>query len=225
MSEVKRKEKIQEILDNNNEKKENIDSEKHLVKEVPKNRVKEFRQRIGIKSIQEFIEDMDGFSKGTLESIEKGNIGLSLDKALKISQKYDVSLDYLFGISDFMNESEILIDKAFQMVCNPTIIKDEYELENIGRFSLELMVLNINEYLIKFLFDSHKLDVDYANNDISEYDYNYKMSELKDKLYESVKNGGKSTIPHVLIPFNDVNNDINKILDKYYKLNNSKNKL
>jgi len=224
MNEIKRKEKIQEIIEEDKKKKENIYSKQHEVMEVARNRVKDLRKRLGLNA-NKFVEGIDGFSDETLYAIEKGNSGLTLDKALKISQKYDVSLDYLFGISNFMNENEILIDKAFKMVFDPTIIIDKYDIKDVGSFKLELMVLNVNEYLIKFLFDSYKLDVDFANDELSEYDYNYKINELKDNLYEAIRNNGNLRIPHVLIPFDEVNNDINKILDKYYKLNNPDNKL
>ena len=119
----------------------------------------------------------------------------------------------------------MLIEKSFKMIFDSNIIIDKYDSKDVRTFKLELMVLNINEYLIKFLFDSYKLDVDFANDDLSEYDYNYKIEELKDKLYEAIRNGGNLRIPHVLIPFDEFNNNINKILDKYYKLNNLKNKL
>lgn len=109
---------------------------------------------------------------------------LSLDVALRIAKRFNISLDYLFNITDFMNEDDILIDKAFKMVFNPTIIRDEYELENIGKFWLELMVLSVNEYLIKFLFESNKLENAFLNNELTEFDYNFKMEELKDKYYK-----------------------------------------
>ena len=99
MDEIKRKEKIQEIIEEDKKKKENIYSKQHEVMEVARNRVKDLRKRLGLNA-NKFVEGIDGFSDETLYAIEKGNTGLTLDKALKISQKYDVSLDYLFGLSN-----------------------------------------------------------------------------------------------------------------------------
>ena len=103
MIEIQRTENIQEIFDDDEDKKEKVDSINHEVKDVSRNRVRYLRKSLGL-SVGEFLDGIDGFSDYTLESIEKGNSGLTLDKALKISQKYDVSLDYLFGISDYINE-------------------------------------------------------------------------------------------------------------------------
>lgn len=210
----KRKENINKIFSNN---------ETSQVRGITSERVKSVRNRVGLTQ-KDFADKID-ISLDTIKAIELKDDKLSLDVALRIAKTFNVSLDYLFNITDFMNEDEVLIDKAFQSVFNPTIIRDEYELENIGKFWLELMVLSVNEYLIKFLFESNKLENAFLNKELTEFDYNFKMEELKDKYYKALKDGGNITIPHVLIPFDKVNNDINKILDKYYKLNNRDNEL
>lgn len=210
----KREKNIDKILSNN---------ETAQVRGIKTERIKSVRNRENLTQ-QKFAKEID-VSLDTIKAIELNEDKLSLDVALRIAKRFNVSLDYLFNITDFMNEDEILIDKAFQAVFNPTIIRDEYELENIGKFWIELMVLSVNEYLIKFLFESNKLENAFLNNELTEFDYNFKMEELKDKYYKALKDGGNITVPHILIPFDKVNNDINKILDKYYKLNNPDNEL
>lgn len=210
----KREKNIDKIISNN---------ETAQVRGIKTERIKSVRNRFNLTQ-QKFAEEID-VSLDTIKAIELNEDKLSLDVALRIAKRFNVSLDYLFNITDFMNEDEILIDRAFQAVFNPTIIRDEYELKNIGKFWLELMVLSVNEYLIKFLFESNKLETAFLNEELTEFDFNFKMEELKDKYYKALRDGGNIAIPHVLIPFDKVNKDINKILDKYYKLNNSDNEL
>ena len=175
MLEIKRKEAIQEIFDDDEEKKVNVDSTNHSVKEVSRNRVRYLRKYLEL-SVGEFLDKIDGFSDETLQSIEKGNCGLTLDKALKISKKYNVSLDYLFGISDYMNEQQIKSELAFEQVFNI-----QFPLADNEEDPLLVVNFSINEYLLEYFHHKKLLEQKKDNGDISQEAFTFELEKLKEK--------------------------------------------
>lgn len=175
MLEIKRKEAIQEIFDDDEEKKVNVDSTNHSVKEVSRNRVRYLRKYLEL-SVGEFLDKIDGFSDETLQSIEKGNCGLTLDKALKISKKYNVSLDYLFGISDYMNEQQIKSEIAFEQVFNI-----QFPLADNEEDPLLVVNFSINEYLLEYFHHKKLLEQKKDNGDISQEAFTFELEKLKEK--------------------------------------------
>lgn len=175
MLEIKRKEAIQEIFDDDEEKKVNVDSTNHSVKEVSRNRVRYLRKYLEL-SVGEFLDKIDGFSDETLQSIEKGNCGLTLDKALKISKKYNVSLDYLFGISDYMNEQQIKSEIAFKQVFNI-----QFPLADNEEDPLLVVNFSINEYLLEYFHHKKLLEQKKDNGDISQEAFTFELEKLKEK--------------------------------------------
>lgn len=175
MLEIKRKEAIQEIFDDDEEKKVNVDSTNHSVKEVSRNRVRYLRKYLEL-SVGEFLDKIDGFSDETLQSIEKGNCGLTLDKALKISKKYNVSLDYLFGISDYMNEQQIKSEIAFEQVFNiqfPLADNEEDPLLSVN--------FSINEYLLEYFHHKKLLEQEKDSGELSQEAFTFELEKLKEK--------------------------------------------
>ena len=61
MIEIQRTENIQEIFDDDEDKKEKVDSINHEVKDVSRNRVRYLRKSLGL-SVGEFLDGIDGFS-------------------------------------------------------------------------------------------------------------------------------------------------------------------
>lgn len=181
MLEVKRKENIQEIFNDDKEKKENSYSSNHEVKDISRNRVRDLRKNLGL-SIGEFLDGIDGFSDNTLQSIEKGNSGLTLDKALKIAQKYDVSLDYLFGISDYINEKEIKSEIAFEQIFN-------IEFPLIDNEEDPMLVLNFstNEYLLEYFYNKKLLEQNKQNREITQEVFEFELKKLREKYAKVLK--------------------------------------
>ena len=181
MLEIKRKEKIKEIFSIDEDKKEHVDSINHAVKEVSRNRVRYLRKSLGL-SVGEFLDGIDGFSDYTLESIEKGNSGLTLDKALKISQKYDVSLDYLFGISDYINEKQIMSEVAFEQIFNIQFPLADNEGD-------PLLVLNFstNEYLLEYFYNKKVLDQKKKDGEITQEAFDFELQKLREKYNKVLK--------------------------------------
>lgn len=181
MLEIKRKERIKEIFSIDEDKKEHVDSINHAVKEVSRNRVRYLRKSLGL-SVGEFLDGIDGFSDYTLESIEKGNSGLTLDKALKISQKYDVSLDYLFGISDYINEKQIMSEVAFEQIFNIQFPLADNEGD-------PLLVLNFstNEYLLEYFYNKKVLDQKKKDGEITQEAFDFELQKLREKYNKVLK--------------------------------------
>ena len=182
--EINRKEKIQEIFDDDSKNKTGVYSGRakteHEVKEVSKNRVKELRKKLGIKNAFDFVKNMKGFSDQTLQSIEKGNSGLTLDKALKIAQEYNVSLDYLFGISDYINEEEIMIELAFEHIFNiqfPLADNEEDPLLSVN--------FSINEYLLEYFHHKKLLEQEKDSGELSQEAFTFELEKLREK-YDKV---------------------------------------
>ena len=181
MIEIQRTENIQEIFDDDEDKKEKVDSINHEVKDVSRNRVRYLRKSLGF-SVGEFLDGIDGFSDYTLESIEKGNSGLTLDKALKISQKYDVSLDYLFGISDYINEKQIMSEVAFEQIFNIQFPLADNEGD-------PLLVLNFstNEYLLEYFYNKKVLDQKKKDGEITQEAFDFELQKLREKYNKVLK--------------------------------------
>lgn len=181
MIEIQRTENIQEIFDDDEDKKEKVDSINHEVKDVSRNRVRYLRKSLGL-SVGEFLDGIDGFSDYTLESIEKGNSGLTLDKALKISQKYDVSLDYLFGISDYINEKQIMSEVAFEQIFNIQFPLADNEGD-------PLLVLNFstNEYLLEYFYNKKVLDQKKKDGEITQEAFDFELQKLREKYNKVLK--------------------------------------
>lgn len=175
MLEVKRTENIQEIFSDDEDKKVNVDSQNHEVKNISKNRVRDLRKKLGL-SVGEFLDEIDGFSDETLRAIEKGSCGLTLDKALKIAKKHEVSLDYLFGISDYMNENEIMSELAFEQISNI-----EFPLADHEEDPLLVLNFSINEYLLEYFHHKKLLERKKENGEISQEAFSFELEQLKEK--------------------------------------------
>ena len=103
-------------MNNKEKRKENIDkifsnNETSQVRGTTSERVKSVRNRFELTQ-KDFANKLD-ISLDTIKAIELKDDKLSLDVALRIAITFNVSLDYLFNITDYMNEDEVLIDKAF----------------------------------------------------------------------------------------------------------------
>lgn len=119
---------------------------------------------------------------------------------MRIARTFNVSLDYLFNITDYMNEEEILIDKAFESIFDVSLIHKENYIDIDGKmYSTDILCLNTNEYLIQFLYESKKIEKKKNNNEISQDEYDFKMEYLKDKYYQAIKKNLKEPSKHYLI--------------------------
>ncbi|MCL1820795.1 MAG: helix-turn-helix transcriptional regulator [Oscillospiraceae bacterium] len=73
-------------------------------KDIIHGRVKELRTSSNVKLTQEEFAWEIGCSTNTISRIEQRKISLTSDIALKIAEKFDVSLDWLFMLTDDDND-------------------------------------------------------------------------------------------------------------------------
>jgi transcriptional regulator with XRE-family HTH domain len=73
----------------------NIDNNENIIGE----RIKRFRSYTLNMNQRQFAEAL-GIQPSTLSGYEKGNIVPSTDVLLKIASTYNISLDWLFGLSN-----------------------------------------------------------------------------------------------------------------------------
>lgn len=185
----KREENIDKILSNN---------ETAQVRGIKTERIKSVRNRFNLTQ-QKFADEID-VSLDTIKAIELNEDKLSLDVALRIARRFNVSLDYLFNINDFMNEEEIMIDKAFQSIFKVSLIHKEDYIDIDGKiYNTDILSLIADDYLIQFLYEIKRLEEKKNKNEISSDEYDFKIEYLKDKYYQAVKSNIKEPSKHYLI--------------------------
>ena len=184
-------------------RKENInkifsENETSRVNGTTSERVKTVRNRFNLTQ-KDFAKKID-VSLDTIKAIELTKDKLSFDVALRIAKTFNVSLDYLFNITDFMNEDEILIDRAFESIFDVSLIHKEDYIDIDGKmYSTDILSLIADDYLIQFLYESKRLDKKKNNNEISQDEYDFKMEYLKDKYYQALKKNVSEPSKHYLI--------------------------
>lgn len=185
----KRKGNIDKIFSNN---------ETSQVRGTTSERVKSVRNRFGLT--QKDFADKIEISLDTIKAIELKDDKLSLDVALRIAKTFNVSLDYLFNITDFMNEDEVLINKAFESIFGVSLIHKEDYIDIDGKmYNTDILSLVADDYLIQFLYESKRLEEKKNNNEINQDEYDFKIEYLKDKYYQAIKTNVKEPSKHYLI--------------------------
>ena len=89
-------------------------------KEIGK-RVKVVRKKQGYSQSQ--LARKTSISLDTIKNIETGRTELKLDEAIDISKTCNASLDYLYGLSEFMNEEEFLIENLIEKIFNAKLFQ------------------------------------------------------------------------------------------------------
>lgn len=200
--ERKNKQKEEEKLQRKKEKEERIEekntSEKEL-KKIVSERVKKVMEYSEV-SQKEFAIDM-GCDLSNLQKILTGTRALAPVYAKNIAELYDVSMDYLYGLSEYMNDNEIIIDKILKQNYEMKIIKKSYMNRKLEVIDSEMLEFTLNENLIQYLYEANKINENLRTNKITEEFYNEKMELLRDTFRKRLikkDNGIKSK--HILLP-------------------------
>jgi len=144
-------------------------------------RLRSLRENLGMTQMQ-FSEHI-GIRQQTLSGYENGRMKPPLDVAVEISEKCDVSLDWLCGLSDRKSQSsdfcsyadilEILVKVDNQL---------HFSIYNNGRYESGNKVIDIGDSIIqKFLYEWSELLGLYHNGTISRHLYEL---WIRDKLLE-----------------------------------------
>lgn len=166
------------------------------IDEMIPTRVKTIMKREGL-SQRELAEKLD-ISEETIKGIITRNKKPTLDVALRIVKRYNVSLDYMLGLTDYMKEEELLADKAFESFFNPQLIHKEY-IDIEGKiYNVDFLSLTANDVLIQYFYSLKKCEE--MKEKFTEDEYNYKIEDIKDKYYEAIKKDINIKSEHYLIP-------------------------
>ncbi len=113
-----------------------------------KDRLKKLMEQRGVTNRQ--LGDLCGVAEETVRGYKKGN-GVPLDVAIKIADTYGVTLDWLFGRSEYQNETDLMVDivLALDKVFRFTTIKDAS--------GCEWPVLQIDRNFYEYITDLQRL--------------------------------------------------------------------
>ena len=84
-------------------------------KKLTASRLKELRLEKGY-TMQEVAKKIDLKSRGTYSDIEHGKNILTSINALKLANLYNVSLDYLYGLTNNKNNKNLMNDKELDTI-------------------------------------------------------------------------------------------------------------
>ena len=130
--------------------------------------------------------------------MEQGRTPINIERAIEIAKAFDVSLDFIYGLTDNMNEEEITIPKAFESLFNPQLIHKEY-IDIEGKIhNVDFLSLTANDILIQYFYSLKKCEE--MKENITEEEYKYRIEEIKDKYYEGIKQNVNIKSQHYLIP-------------------------
>lgn len=135
---------------------------------------------------RELAEEL-GIKENSLTKIEKCTEKLKFEHALKISHLYDVSIDYIYGLTDFPREEMRYIQciRNFLKIERNNDIKKKDQNDN-WKDTQELF-LTIDTDELKYLINFQKLEDDRKAESISQEEYEYSKNKLE-KEFESKMN-------------------------------------
>lgn len=146
------------------------------------NRLRELRHKLGMTQNQ-FCEKI-GFTQATLSAYETMSKSPSLDILLEIAKKCNVSIDWLLGLTDSVNDEMKSISDVIQILIKLSkefdidIIDAEVEVEEIDNvagypdiFKKDVSVIYFPDNLIQsFLVEWKKMKMLYENNELDSID-------------------------------------------------------
>lgn len=109
------------------------------------NRVKELRKKLGIKQID--LAEKIGMNRGNLSKLENHNEYMTVQNAHSLASFFDVSIDYLLGLSDIPNPKDHQL-KYFANAAKLTTLEDIVLLHKHERITIRFFT----DY-IKITFD------------------------------------------------------------------------
>lgn len=99
-------------------------------------RLKELRLKHGY-TMQDIAKKLDLKSHGTYSDIEHGKNILTSINALKLANLYNVSLDYLYGLSNNKNNKNLMNDKELDTILKTGISYNGKALSNTDIIALK----------------------------------------------------------------------------------------
>lgn len=191
-------------------------------KEIGK-RVKIARKKQGYSQSQ--LARKTCISLDTIKNIETGRTELKLDEAIDISKTCNASLDYLYGLSEFINEEEFLIENLIEKIFSAKLFQKKYMDRHLTPITIDTIQLTMNDYLVQYLLKLVNLNEEKAKNKMSYDDYNEKREDLKQEYYNNLSKNDNKKTNHILMPKALISDDMEEgdyifnIIDKVIKEN------
>ncbi len=108
--------------------------------------------------MEEFIKDTS-IDLERYKKVDRQVNGINLQDVLELARKYNLSLDYLYGISDYKNDEDVFFQKLLEKV--PSIFQKEEDY----------LILSINHFLIKYILALYDLQETKDLEDYTEFEY------------------------------------------------------
>lgn len=105
-------------------------------KELTASRLKELRIEKGY-TMQEVAKKLDIKNRSNINELEHARSGLNIDRALKLANLYNVSLDYLYGLSNKKDNKNLMNDKELDTILKTGISYNGKTLTNTDIIALK----------------------------------------------------------------------------------------
>lgn len=105
-------------------------------KKLTATRLKELRLEKGY-TMQEVAKKIDIKNRSNIYEIEHEKSGLNIDRALKFSNLYNVSLDYLYGLSNNKDNKNLIDDNELNTVLKDGVTYNGKALSNTDIIALK----------------------------------------------------------------------------------------
>lgn len=190
-------ERIKDIRKNNQ-------AENYKVTSIKTNRIAELRKIEGIKSRDKMAERMKNvISVSMIKQLEENTKPLTLDVALYFVEYFNVSLDWLFGLSDNVNGDEAdNIEKVLNSIYNIKTKTVQFTDDNGFGHEENLLNLSINKKLYDFLLNTKEVAKMKFEKRITDETYNNIIKDFKQEYNKSVNDKNIEINDYVLVPSN-----------------------
>ena len=190
-------ERIKDIRKNNQ-------AENYKVTSIKTNRIAELRKIEGIKSRDKMAERMENvISVSMIKQLEENTKPLTLDVALYFVEYFNVSLDWLFGLSDNVNGDEAdNIEKVLNSIYNIKTKTVQFTDDNGFGHEENLLNLSINKKLYDFLLNTKEVAKMKFEKRITDETYNNIIKDFKQEYNKSVNDKNIEINDYVLVPSN-----------------------
>lgn len=149
------------------------------------NELKEKKQdeKRGTKLTQEKFGEKFGVSGETQKSYENGNRNIPIDYAMKVCDEYHVTLDWLYGRSNYKNNTDIMVSIILAL---DKIMKIGYKTITNGDYENRETVLWIDKIFATYLHDIENLRCIYTDSDLKQA-FPQLRAEIQKKYEKSLK--------------------------------------
>ena len=148
---------------------------------------------------QEFADILD-YSVDKIKKIESKQKDLDIELALKINNQYDISLDYLYGISEYLNLEEYLIDDLIENVLEPKVFEKKYMSKDMVQVGVETLQIKTKKGFFPVLLKLIKLNEQLKNKEISFDEFNDKRESLLKEYEYSIQKTNTDYEYHIIMP-------------------------